>query len=89
MKFPTVNEDRLLYEDYKNDKNSTVEQKTFITYIINILNNLGLSYISGETSKTDTSDYTKPQTNKILTRLIDTTCELYKVSSLFPHQSHN
>ena len=47
MRFTTLNKDRLLYEAYENDKklNSTGEQNTFITYIINILNNIGLSYI--------------------------------------------
>ena len=47
LRFPTVNKNSLLYEAYENDKklNSTGEQNTFITYIINILTNLALSYI--------------------------------------------
>ena len=48
LRFPTVNKNRLLYEAYENAKklNSTGEQNTFITYVIDVLNNLGLSHIA-------------------------------------------
>ena len=72
LRFPTLNKDRLLYEAYENDKklNSTGEQNTFITYITNILNNLGLSYIWR--NQQDESDEVHETNNiNILTRLTD------------------
>ena len=72
LRFPTVNKNRLLYEAYENDKklNSTGEQNTFITYIINILNNLGLSYI-WRNQQSGIEELHKTKKNKIPAILTD------------------
>ena len=72
MRFPTLNKDRLLYEAYENDikLNSTGEQNTFKTYIINILNNLGLSYI-WRNKQDENDELQEIKNNMILTRLTD------------------